>query len=301
MIKNIEKKQKALKKPNEWELTFFDDFEFFDTKKWEFDIGPRRGCYNVDDKDIVFTKDSNLVIRTKWKNGRFGEGWYTGFVDTSTNGRQVRERFLKTDDYEGFSQQNGYFEVRCKVPKILGAWSAFWLMPDNDIAFTKDDVQNSGEDGVEIDVMESFHLFHLTKRGKNQNIHVIHADGYDERLKTICSSPYYVPNMYDEFHTYGVLWEKDKYTFYVDGYKTWETEHIYKGHNMGISKVPEYLLLSCEVGGIILNGKTIVGKEKDEKTGEIKTFWAGDVEKNDKSKNYDFLVDYVKVYKKKEF
>lgn len=300
MIRSIPKTEKFTPTKDKWELTFEDKFEFLDRSKWEFDIGLRRACYNVDDDDIVFTKDGKLYIRTKWKNGRYGEGWYTGFIDTSTKPLAPQSRCSRAEDYVGFSQTYGYFEARCKVPKILGAWSAFWLMPNNDLAFSKDDVQNSGEDGIEIDVMESPHYFHYLKRMKNQNIHVLHADGYDERLKSLASPAHYVPNMYDEFHTYGVLWEEDKYSFFIDGYKTWETKHIYKGHPMGISKVPEYLLLSCEVGGITdESGNLLIGKEKNPKTGKVRRCWAGDAEKNDKSKSYDFIVDYVRVWKKK--
>ena len=300
MTRSIPKGKIFTPNPEEWELTFCDDFETLDRTKWEFDLGLRRACYNVDDDDIVFCKDSNLYIRTKWKTGRFGEGWYTALMDTATKNKGERDGFVSKDDYTGFSQTYGYFEARCKVPKILGAWSAFWLMPDNEIAFTEKDVQWSGEDGIEIDVMESPHYHFLLKRDKNQNIHVLHADGYDDRLKTVRSSSYYVPNMYDEFHTYGFLWEKDKYAFFIDGHKTWETTHVYKGHAMGISKVPEYLLLSCEVGGITdENGNILPGKEKDPLTDKIRKCWAGDAEKNDKKKAYDFIVDYVKVWKKK--
>ncbi len=284
----------------QWELTFEDNFEYLDRTKWEFDIGRRRGCYNVDDEDIVFTKDGKLHIRIKWKNGRYGEGWYTGFMDTSTNLLSPRERVSPSADYKGFSQTYGYFEARCKAPKILGAWSAFWLMPDNEIAFSEDDIQYSGEDGVEIDVMESPNYFRRFKWLQNRNTHVLHADGYDERLKSLRSSPHYVPKMYDEFHTYGVLWEEDKYTFFTDGKKTWETRHIYKGHDMGIAKVPEYLMLSCEVGGMTTDdGTWLIGQEADAKTGKVRKCWAGDATQNDTSKVYDFVVDYVRVWKKK--
>lgn len=294
MLKKLPKNKPFIPSPDEWELTFEDNFEFFDRTKWKCDKEERRCCFNCDDDDVIFARDGKLYIRTLYKKGDRGEGWYTGFLETSQSIHPEKA----TDGYKGFSQTGGYFEIRCKVAKAVGIWSAFWLMPDNEIAFSENDVQLSGEDGVEIDVMESPHAFHLMNKQKNQNIHVIHADGYDERLKSCRSPAYHVPRMYDEFHTYSVLWEEDKYTFFVDGQRTWETEHVYKGHKMGVCKVPEYLLLSTEVAGSRENGVWYPGLVRNGK-GKPERFWCGSPDKNDKTKSYDFIVDYVRCYKKK--
>jgi beta-glucanase (GH16 family) len=67
------------------------------------------------------------------------------------------------------------------------------------------------------------------------------------------------------FHTFGLLWTPEEYVFYVDGQETWRTQAG------GVSQVPEYLLLSDEVGD-----------------------WGGDIET---AKLPDeFQVDYVRVY-----
>ncbi len=305
MLKRIPKTERLVLPEKDWVCTFSDDFAFFDRTKWKFDLprnpkdptldGVRRCCFNVDDADVVFVRDGRLHIRTLWKNGKYGAGWYSAMLETS--------RFVHAENaapgYRGFSQTGGYFEVRCKVPKAVGIWSAFWLMPDNDVAFSVADEQYSGEDGVEIDIMESPHMFMHTRFGKNRNVHVIHADGYDERLKSVRSPAFYVPRMYDDFHTYGLLWGSDKYSFYIDGYKTWETEHIYEGHRMGICRVPEYLLLSTEVAGFMEHGKQYPGKQKNPQTGALERYWCGNPDKNDKTKAYDFVVDWVKTYQKR--
>lgn len=295
MLKKLPHNKPFAPSPDEWELTFEDNFEFFDRTKWKFDIGERRCAINTDDEDVVFVKDGKLYIRTIYKNGRYGEGWYTGFIETSQSVHPEKA----SPDYKGFAQTGGYFEVRCRVAKAVGIWSAFWLMPDSDLTFSEDDIQMSGEDGVEIDIMESPHSFHLLNKQKNQNINVIHADGYDERLKSSRSEAYHIPKMYDEFHTYSLLWEEDKYTFFVDGQITWETTHTYEGHEMGICKIPEYIILSTEVAGSMENGKPYPGLVRNEKTGRLERFWCGSPDKNDKSKPYDFIVDYVRCYKKK--
>ncbi len=305
MLKRIPETAPFSPEPEKWELTFEDNFGTLDLTKWKINTarntadpqksGIRNAAYCVDDPDVIFVRDGKLYIRTLWKRGKYGEGWYTGFLETS----QAVHPEYAGPAYSGFSQTGGYFEVRCKVARAVGIWSAFWLMPDNDIAFSDGDRQWSGEDGVEIDVMESPHAFHFFERQKNQNIHVIHADGYDERLKSLSSPAFHVPGMYAQFHTYSLLWEADKYIFFIDGHKTWETRHIYKGRRMGICRVPEYLLLTSEVAGCIENGVIREGRTRNQQTGKLERFWCGSPAANDKSKPYDFVVDYVKCYRRK--
>lgn len=304
MLKRLPNETPLILPESEWELTFSDEFEFFDRTKWKVNTvidtnnsqnnGIRRDAFYSDDEDIIFTENGKLHIRTKWKKGKLGEGWYSAMLETS----HIHPEYA-TEGYQGFSQTGGYFEVRCKVAKAVGIWSAFWLMPDNEDAFSQRDIQWSGEDGLEIDVMESPHAYHLLPRAQNQNIHVLHADGYDERLKSVSSPAYFVPNMYTDFHTYGFLWETDKYAFYVDGQKTWETKHIYNGRDMGICRVPEYLLLSTEVAGSMENGVQYPGRVRNSQTGKLEKFWCGNPDKNDKTQNYDFVVDYVHCYRRK--
>lgn len=306
MLKKIPNTVPFSPNPKEWELTFEDNFDTLDLNKWKINTardtenpqksGIRRAAYCVDDPDVIFVRDGKLYIRTLWKNGIYGAGWYTGFLETS---RVVHPEYTIGEKYAGFSQIGGYFEVRCRVARAVGIWSAFWLMPDNFIAFSEGDRQWSGEDGVEIDVMESPHAFHLLEKEKNQNIHVIHADGYDDRLKSHSSDAFYVPKMYEEFHTYSLLWEADRYVFFIDGRKTWETQHIYEGHDMGICKVPEYLILSTEVAGSIEHGMVHEGMIRNPSTGKLEKFWCGNPAKNEKSRPYDFVVDYVKCYQRK--
>ena len=306
MINRIPDTPVFVPSPQEWELTFSDSFDTLDRTKWKINTaydkshpqnnGIRRAAYNVDDPDVIFVRDGKLYIQTLWKKGRYGEGWYTGFLETS---RYVHPEYASDPGYRGFSQTGGYFEVRCKVARAVGIWSAFWLMPDNSIAFSPEDQQWSGEDGIEIDVMESPHAFHLLERDRNQNLHVLHADGYDDRLKTLSSPAFHVPNMYEDFHTYSLLWEEDCYRFFIDGRQTWETRHLYQNHPMGICKVPEYLLLSTEVAGSIENGTLYEGKTRNRKTGKMEKFWCGNPARNDKSKAFDFIVDYVRCYRRR--
>ena len=77
----------------------------------------------------------------------------------------------------------------------------------------------------------------------------------------------YIKGVSEGFHTFGLEWLPDKYIFYVDGYKFYEV-------SQGISNIEEYLILSMELPS-----------DKN----DIRNTVFPDL----------FVVDYVKVYKKK--
>lgn len=271
-----------------WKLVFEDNFEgdsLDKTKRqYGFKEGIRRGGYWVE--DAVFVNDGNLTIRTDYrKDGKLGEGWYSGKIETSS---KSFEGSTADPDFKSFSSKYGYYEVRCKVPEIYGSWAAFWLMPDNNF---KDDTLGTGEDGAEIDIFES--PFMYNKVMKNTVSHAVHIDGYGKDLKSLGSPQSYVKSLYDEFHTFAFEWNENEYIFYVDGMETWRT----KDKVDTVSQVTEYLMLSVEVGGEEIDGVVTPGKVKDE-NGKIVDHWTGNTEKNDKEKNYDFIVDYVRVFQK---
>ncbi len=248
-------------------LVWSDEFdgEALDAAKWqglncnENTEAPaiRRGSYWH--TDFASVKDGNLHIRTAFfpdgykDNGK--PGWYSCGLDTKGL----------------YEQTYGYFETRCILPKGSGLWAAFWMQSPG-----MKHVDGTGTDGAEIDVFEAPYYGERLNRMVTSNIHF---DGYDEahQSKKVCNSYIFINNPYEEFNTYGVEWNEDGYTFYVNGIKT--------GHSDfgGASRVPEYLLLSVEIGG------------DDAVPGES---WAGGPLAED-SKVTDFIVDYVRAYQYK--
>jgi beta-glucanase (GH16 family) len=99
---------------------------------------------------------------------------------------------------KSFSQKYGYFEIRAKIPRGVGVWPAFWLLPIGD--------------GwpPEIDIMEG--------RGQRPGDVVmtthwrIAATGFVES----CGFDFSVPSASNEFHDYGVLWERDRLVYFID-------------------------------------------------------------------------------------
>ncbi len=245
--------------------TFADEFDgdALDTSLWTQHYTPtgmRRGGYW--DMEMASVADGNLTIKTAYlENGLNGNpaGWYTAGIDTS----------------QSFNGKYGYYEVRCIMPAGAGHWSAFWLYT-SDVA----NVDGSGKDGAEIDVMES--MYWGDSKLRNSTIHTIHYDGYGADHKSFTDGKWRIEgDPYSEFHTYGVEWNEDGYTFYIDGKKTRETDFG------GASQVEEFMILSVEVGGE--NG--VPGKSSA----------AGVITDNEGGNDFssEFIVDYVRYYEYK--
>ena len=246
-------------------LVWADEFdgETLDLTKWEghFCNGEgaqiRRGSYWH--TDLARVEGGCLHIETKYYpdglNGNGKPGWYTCGLDTGNL----------------FEQQYGYVECRCILPKGEGLWSAFWML-----SHTMGSVGNGGTDGAEIDVFESPFYGETLSRRVTSNIHY---DGYGEAHQSgnVCK-PYLLFNdPYETFNTYGLEWNEKEYIFYVNGIETGRSDFG------GASQVPEYLILSVEVGG-----ENAVPEDS----------WAG-AKLTQESAPSDFIVDYVRVYQYK--
>lgn len=256
---------------SEYEITWQDEFDgdSLDFSKWDghfFEHGQtiiRRGSYW--NTDLAVVKDGKLHIETKYYpdglNGNGKPGWYTCGIDTS---RCVMQRY-------------GYFECRCVLPKGTGLWSAFWMFSSG-VGDTEHYGMN-GKYGSEIDVFESPYYFSKDKFSRNSVSSNIHIDGYGEFHKSENVCKVHLPNdPYEEFNTYGVLWTPEEYIFYVNGIETGRTK-------FGVSQVPEWLILSVEIGG---------------NNGVPADDWSGPSINSNEEPVTDFIVDYVRMYQKKE-
>jgi hypothetical protein len=121
--------------------------------------------------------------------------------------------------------------------------------------------EDPGEFGTEIDIMEFF-----KKSGEDMVSHNLHW-AYGPNQKSIGARLSHHEGVSEGFHTFSVEWTPEKYAFFIDGYKYYEITEA-------ISNTDEYMILSMELPAIMEG---------------LKDATLPDV----------FLVDYVKVYKKK--
>ncbi len=242
-------------------LVFEDDFDGnrLNGEIWRNCTGVRKGGFW--DGKQAFLRDGNLIIRTEYKeNGKYGAGYYNGRVDTRAK----------------YTQTYGYFECRCILPAAQGLWSAFWL--------TNDDVSKSGTPGTkgtEIDVFES-PLYYRQNCGRDNSMITsnLHWCGYDWQTKYKNVTISKANNPYAEFNTYGLEWNENEYIFYINGVETGRSK------SGGVSKAPEFLILSCEVDGV--SGVPFYG-------------WSGVITDNRNGElPAEFVVDYVRAYQYKD-
>lgn len=242
----------------------FDKSSWTTNKYWDSDHDYiRRGGY-WDEEQCFPDGQGNLVLRTEKKNGKYGDGYYTGMLNT---------RGLQEFTY-------GYFEVRMKAPKAEGLWSAFWLLSDSY------DTISGG--GAEIDIVETPYFNDpqsYTKYYKNTAFHTIHIDGYGDDHKAKGSPKYKVQNdIYETFNTYGVMWTEKEYVFYVNGRESWRT-------SFGVSDSPQYMILSIEIAGE--HSKSAANPSNPDN----KFCWSGEIANNPKeSLPANFVIDYVRVF-----
>ncbi len=237
--------------------TFEDNFDGTSlyAGKWQShnSDGLRKGGYW--DINQCSVADGKLTITTEYKeSGDFGPGWYTSGIRTK----------------QGYTY--GYYECSCILPKGQGLWSAFWLTCPG-----TSQVNNTGTKGAEIDIFESPYGY-LNGEKSWKVTSNIHYNGYElkTRYKNVVISAL-ENDPYKNFNTYGLLWTKDEYVFYINGHEVARTDYG------GVSQVPEYAILSCEVDG----------------AAATPTYgWSGRIDKNPEGKDFkaEFVVDYVKIY-----
>jgi len=223
--------------PLGYELVWSDEFDgiALDESKWGHRyLGKRKLGYTTADSIVVSNGTLKNIIHID------GNKICSGMIGTMGK----------------FEPKFGYFEIRAKLPKIKGPQSAFWLMSQN-YGKVIGDPQNSG---MEIDIFEYVKII-------SSKVHfTTHWDGYAAYHKKNGFSLTYPAIEDNGWRTFGLLWTKDVYEFYVDGV----LRHTKTGV---ISNTNQYLILSAEIGE-----------------------WGGGVEGEILPDQFE--VDYVRVYQK---
>ena len=129
-----------------------------------------------------------------------------------------------------FEQQYGRFEVRAKVPKGQGLWSAFWMLPTH----------KSWPQGIavlpELDIME--HLGH--------QVSTYHTTLHTNQTGKLTSHPYdhnRLGDLSDAYHLYTAVWTKQEVSWYLDG------QYLVSHPSPKDFDNPKHFLLNLAVGG----------------------------------------------------
>ncbi len=235
-----------------YSIVFCDEFNGDSLDKDVWQTCPMLGTGEIFDESMMSFDGNNMIISTKYlEDGSKGPGWYTYGIEN-------------TDDYSNF-KPGCYYECRCKAPAAKGMWSAFWMMTKGQ----KDRLNGPDTGYTEIDVMESFNY---GKDFANSTLHTLHKWLPEEgRFQSEIVGKYRVDkDIYNEYVTYGVLWEENEFVFYIDGRETGRSTN-------GATTDPAFMLLTCQV--------KLDGQEHPEVLDNPESAFPA-----------DFVVDYVRVY-----
>lgn len=270
----IKDHEPSLLPDGDWKLVWSDEFDGdkLDTTKWEcrqYLFHKKHEGY-LGEEGIEFDGNSNIIFKMVEKDGKYcstwiqtGENWYDRPGTKETWDVAPFKKPL-------FAHKYGYYEARCMLQKGDLWWSAFWLQ--SPYIGTQPDPRKAG---VEVDIMESFFPDTYIP-------HFLHWGGYaeDHRYQSTLGE-HRSAKRGDEipvdsgFHRFGVLWEEDGFTFFVDG--------VQSGEKLtdASSDIEEFILIGTECLGY---------------RSHIPGFYAdyeGKAKKDDK-----FIVDYVRVFDK---
>lgn len=225
--------------PGEWALAWHDEFDgdTLDETKWNHRLhrfGDRVGQWVPEGARL--NGKGQLELTAFERDGEY----YCGAIQTGGNFMDTPGepmcfnkdltwpvgKFLPTK----FEHRYGYWEARCKLPKLSGWWGAFWVQ--SAIIGSSADFARTG---VEIDILENF-----TRNGRIS--HNIHWGGYGADHQSRGSGEIQMEDWQDQFHNYGLLWTPDALAFYIDGKETWRTADA-------VPQCPEFILLTTEIQG----------------------------------------------------
>ena len=107
-----------------------------------------------------------------------------------------------------FSQTYGYFEMRAQTSGAPGSWDAFWMLPNTAAANP-----SNASGWQELDVVEHY-------GGNDKGVYsTIHTTDQTPNIPWQQNRQVYseTAGLSTSYHTYGMDWEPDKISFYVDG------------------------------------------------------------------------------------
>lgn len=182
----------------EMKLVWQDEFDgtILDSTKWEIQEGDgsEYGLWRWGNNEEQYYRKENVtvsggVLRIKAIKESFGGLEYTS----------GRVRSLNKGDFK-----YGKFQASIKMSNAGGLWHAFWMLPSN----PTQPWPISGE----IDVME------FVGNKTNEIFNTIHfADNLGNRRQIGETEPIVYDN---NFHKYGVEWDANKITWYLDDVET---------------------------------------------------------------------------------
>ena len=262
-----------------FKLVWNDEFDGdrLDASKWSYRTnfwGQRAYWFATPEDNAVEVKDGLLHLKlVKKADGQFvSPQLQTGELmwDMLQTGGSAAGWPLPKREQPKFTHRYGYYECRCRLQQMPGWWSAFWMQTP-----TQGCSLDPRFAGIEHDIMESFDPGEIIP-------HCFHANGFGAEYRG-----YKCPRVKEndeailaldktKFHVFGMLWEPDGYTMFVDGRQ--HGPKVGRGEGESVSQTEEFVLLTTEAKWYRRNDKPVPELEAAAAAGD------------------EFLIDYVRVY-----
>jgi len=255
-----------------WRLAWSDEFDgtAIDRSKWDFDVdcwgggNNERQCY-TDKRSNAALEGGKLVITSR-KEKASGPAF-----PLSQRGDPAK---AKVEASRAFTSARlvtrgkaawtyGKIEVRAKLPQGQGTWPAIWMLPE-------DSHYGTWAASGEIDILEAVNLGVRcdTCAGgmENRILGTLHFGGQwpNNKLKGDETA---LPAPLDGFHVFGIVWEKGKIVWTVDG-QPYATRVASEWSSSGSSDPaapfdrPFHLILNLAVGGGLAEDRGLKGVDE---------------------------------------
>lgn len=220
-------------------MTFQDEFNgnALDQSKWTHTFTGKRWDANMT-PDAVSVGNGVMTIKSWSENTPSGRVHNTGAIST----------------HDKWSQTYGYYEARMDFNGASGLWSAFWIHSWNMVGnIGPDNINRPDLIGAEIDVVE-----HRVNDAAGSDISsggnwAVHWNGYGPYHQSHAQMDW-GHGLANGYHTFGLLWLRDRYEIYYDGDKV----GTFTNPN-AISSIPEFIILSTEINGATWAGRIPAG------------------------------------------
>ncbi|MEL6671020.1 MAG: glycoside hydrolase family 16 protein [Bacteroidota bacterium] len=247
-----------------YQLVWSDEFDqegLPDSTKWGYDVGD--AC-NLPPGCGWGNNELQYYTEKRPKNARVEDGHLIIEVHQEEMGSREYSSARLTSKGKG-DWLYGRFEIRAKIPRGKGIWSAIWML-------STEDRYNGWPHSGEIDIMENVGY------DPDTIVSSAHTLAYNHGIGTQKSVRYAVPDAGDVFHTYTLEWEKDFYQVLVDDKLTFRFDREGDSFKVWPFDQAFHLMLNIAYGGN----------------------WGGKMGVDPSALPARMLIDYVRVYEKVE-
>lgn len=205
-------------------LIFSDDFEGINldsTSKWNVSyFWDNQGSTNPGNNELEWYLPANVSV----ENGYLKLTAKKELVNASDGKTYPYTSGIVTTDKK-FSFLYGHMEMKAKIPAGKGIWPAFWTLPmDHSWPPEIDAMEILGDNPFKVYMTVHFYR-NSTAKGSGGGV-------------------YTGPDYSKDFHIFGVNWQPDSVTWYIDG-----IQRAQYGNKKFIPNKSMYLLANLAVGG----------------------------------------------------